>query len=505
MYTIYNPYVIGAVSTMGGLLFGLDISSVSAFLAIDSYQDYFNHPSDIVQGGITAAMPGGAFFGANIAGHVSDRFGRKPSIIFATIFWIIGCILSCAAQNVGMLIVGRFVKGICVGWCSSQVPVYLAEQAPKAIRGRLVSCQQFAVTIGILVMFYLSYGCSFIPGPTSFRLAWGLQMIPGFLLAVGMLFLPESSRWLAAHGRWDEAENVIARIHNQPLDAPLVAYEITELREAMRLEKEAPKVTYGDMFGKRLRSRTIAGISCQLWSQLVGMNVMMYYIVYVFQMAGLSGNSNLISSSIQYIINFVMTIPAILFVDKWGRRITLLTGSALMAGFLFAVAGLLAAHGHYVDSVDGNENIRWTITGAPSKGVIACSFLFVASFAVTWGPVSWLYIAEIFPLPVRANAAGLATSTNWIMNFALAFFVPPAFRNIQWKTYIIFAVFCVASWVQVFFTFHETKGRALEDISELFESGASPFSKRRTAKMYEAQEKAAHHSTADVHHDKDEA
>ena len=244
-------------------------------------------------------MPGGAFFGANIAGHVSDRFGRKPSIIFATIFWIIGCILSCAAQNVGMLIVGRFVKGICVGWCSSQVPVYLAEQAPKvshpsllplgsssaltlspqAIRGRLVSCQQFAVTIGILVMFYLSYGCSFIPGPTSFRLAWGLQMIPGFLLAVGMLFLPESSRWLAAHGRWDEAENVIARIHNQPLDAPLVAYEITELREAMRLEKEAPKVTYGDMFAKRLRSRTIAGISCQLWSQLVGMNVMMYYIV----------------------------------------------------------------------------------------------------------------------------------------------------------------------------------------------------------------------------------
>ncbi|THH03089.1 hypothetical protein EW146_g10511, partial [Bondarzewia mesenterica] len=281
-----------------------------------------------------------------------------------------------------------------------------------------------------------------------------------------------------------------------------VAFELEEMRESARLDKEMPKVTYSDMFRKRLLSRTIAGIGCQLWSQLVGMNVMMYYIVYVFQMAGLSGNSNLISSSIQYVINFAMTIPAILFVDRWGRRMTLLCGSAMMAGCLFTVAGLLAAHGHYVDSVDGNENVRWTITGAPSKGVIACSYLFVAAFAVTWGPVSWIYISEIFPLPVRASAAGLATSTNWIMNFALAFFVPPAFRNIQWKTYLVFAVFCVASFIQVFFTFHETKGRALEEIGELFESGVSPFAKKVPTNVYAQHEKEIHDSTHDDHPDK---
>ncbi|VDC00637.1 unnamed protein product [Peniophora sp. CBMAI 1063] len=477
MLTFYNPYIIGAISTMGGFLFGTDISSVSAFIGVDGYKDYFNHPDDIVQGGITAAMPGGAFIGANVAGYVSNRFGRKPSIIMATVFWVIGCALCSAAQSVGMLVVGRLIKGICVGWCSSQVPVYLAEQSPKEIRGRLVGCQQLATTIGILVMFYVSYGCSFISGPTSWRLAWGLQIIPGFLLAIGMVFCPESTRWLASHDRWEEAEYIVQRIYNQPLDSAQVQSEIKEMHEAIRLEREAADVTYMDMFRARLITRTIAGMSAQLWSQLVGVNVMMYYIVNIFQMAGLTGNTNLISSSIQYIINFVMTIPAILFVDRWGRRMTLMLGSAFMAACLFTVAGLLAGYGHYVDSVDGNEDVKWVVTGPPSKGVIAACYLFVAAFAVSWGPVSWIYISEIFPLPVRANAAGLATATNWIMNFALAFFVPVAFRNIQWKTYIIFGVFCIASLVQVFFTYHETKGRSLEEISALFESGVSPFAK----------------------------
>ena len=128
-------------------------------------------------------------------------------------------------------------------------------------------------------MFYISYGCSFISGPTSWRLAWGIQIIPGFLLAIGMTFCPESTRWLASHDRWEEAEYIVQRIYNLPLDSPQVQNEIKEMHEAIRLEREAADVTYLDMFRARLITRTIAGMSAQLWSQLVGVNVMMYYIV----------------------------------------------------------------------------------------------------------------------------------------------------------------------------------------------------------------------------------
>ncbi|KAK0200389.1 general substrate transporter [Desarmillaria ectypa] len=498
MLEIYNPYAIAAISALGGFLFGTDISSVSAFLGVDSYLNYFNHPNDTTQGGITAAMPGGAFIGALIAGPVSNHLGRKKSIILSTICWTIGCILSCAAQNIGMLIIGRFIKGICVGWTSGQVPVYLAEQSPRAIRGRLVGTQQIAITIGILVMFYVSYGCSFINGVGAFRLAWGLQIVPGALLGLLMPLCPESCRWLAAHGRMEEAEQVIAKIHNQPIDSTEVQLQIDEIREALRIEKESAEIGYADLFKKRLLSRTIAGMACQLWRELCGVNVMMYYVVYVFQMAGLTGNTNLISSSIQYVINFAMTIPALIWVDKWGRRPTLLVGSALMATFLFATAGLLANYGHYVDSVEGNSNVRWSVSGPASKGVIACSYLFVASFAITWGPVSWIYVSEIFPRPVRAQGSGLATATNWIMNFALSFFVPPAFKNIQWRTYIVFGVFCIASFIQVFFTFHETKGRSLEEISTLFETSITPFSKKTTLSPL-SHDSSSHHDDLKEH------
>jgi MFS family permease len=195
-----------------------------------------------------------------------------------------------------------------------------------------------------------------------------------------------------------------------------------------------------------------------------------YYITIVFKMAGLSGNTLLVSSSIQYVINVVMTIPALLFVDRWGRRPTLLIGAALMATWLFANAGILATKGiPKPDGIDNTREATTEVTGAASKAVIACSYLFVASFATTWGPVSWVYPPELYPLRVRGKAVSLATSANWAFNFALGFFVPVAFRNIAWKTYIIFGVFCIAMFIHVFFMFPETASKPLEEVTHIFE------------------------------------
>ena len=193
-------------------------------------------------------------------------------------------------------------------------------------------------------------------------------------------------------------------------------------------------------------------------------------------MAGLTGNNLLVSSSIQYVINVAMTVPALLYVDRWGRRPTLLIGAAFMMTWLFANGGILKSYGQWAgpDGVGGTPEASWSVSGPPSKAVIACSYLFVASYAPTWGPVSWIYPPELYPLRVRGKAVALATSANWAFNFALGYFVPPAFVNIKWETYILFGVFCAAMWVHVFFMFPETAGKTLEETEEMFTDPSGP-------------------------------
>lgn len=187
-------------------------------------------------------------------------------------------------------------------------------------------------------------------------------------------------------------------------------------------------------------------------------------------MAGYEGNANLLASSISYIINVFMTIPALLWVDRWGRRPTLLVGSVLMATWMYANAGILASHAEIVPGGINNvaaQSMR--LTGAPAKGLIACTYLFVASFAPTWGPVSWIYPPELYPLRLRGKGVAMSTSGNWAFNTALGLFVPPALANIKWKTYLLFGIFNTVAFFHVLFLFPETAGKTLEETEAMFE------------------------------------
>ncbi|VVT45033.1 uncharacterized protein SAPINGB_P000615 [Magnusiomyces paraingens] len=472
MFKVYNPYLMALIATVGGMLFGFDISSVSAFVGQEEYRRYFGYPNSVTQGGITASMAGGSFLGSLFVGPVSDRLGRRLVIRMSSCIWMIGAAIQCSSQNKGQLIAGRTIAGVGIGFASSQIPVYVAELSPKNIRGRLVGCFQWSVTWGIMIMFYIGYGCSFIKGPASFRTAWGIQMVPGFILLLGTYVLPESPRWLASKDRWEEAIDIIAHVQAKGNDqSPVVQTEIEDIREEIEIQRQYSHLTVFDLFRKGNLNRTMVGISAQVWQQMTGINVMMYYIVILFEMAGYSGNANLVSSSIQYIINVVMTVPALLFIDTWGRRPLLIAGSILMMGWLFAVAGLMSVYGTPINNYDGNDLIRLVVNdGSASKGIIACSYLFVATFAPTWGPGIWIYVSEIFPTSQRALGNGVCASANWIFNFALAMFVPSAFKNITWKTYIIFGVMCICMSIHVFLMFPETKGKTLEEINLMWES-----------------------------------
>ncbi|KAL4802024.1 general substrate transporter [Aspergillus unguis] len=484
-FVFANIYVITTIAVIGGALFGFDIASMSAISGPDGVDSdgKCSGPSSANQGGISASMPGGSFVGALFSGIITDWLGRRRAIQVGAIIWCIGSAITCSSFSIGQLVVGRFINGVSVGICSAQVPVYVSELAQPSKRGTVVGAQQWAITWGILIMFYISYGSSFLDGPAAWRLPWGLQMIPAVLLFFALFFMPESPRWLAKKDRWEECHETLALVHAKGNhNDPFVQTELREIREMCEFERANADASYLDLFKPNMINRTHIGMFTQIWSQLTGMNVMMLYITYVFGMAGLSGNANLVASSIQYVINVVMTIFALLFIDRWGRRVPLLIGSTLMMTFMFANAGIMATYGKPAPpgGVDNVPEESWDMSQAKAaaKGVIACTYLFVASYAPTWGPVSWIYPPELFPLRLRGKAVAVTTASNWIFNFALSYFVPPAFENIQWKVYTVFGTFCAAMTIHVFFLFPETAGKTLEDVDAMFQTDIKPWQTR---------------------------
>ncbi|KAF8837082.1 general substrate transporter [Paxillus ammoniavirescens] len=467
-----NPYIVGSFACIGGGLFGLDISSMSGVLNNEAYFNVFKNPGSNAQGAIVASMPAGSIVGSLAVTSLADRIGRKNTIILASAIWVLGGVIQCAAINRGMLVAGRVIAGISVGLSSTVVPIYQSEIAAPSIRGRLVSMQQWSITWGIMLQYFVQFGCSYINGNTSFRIPWGLQIIPAIVLGIGMLWFPESPRWLIDNGREEEALQILADLHGKgDRSNGLVVLEFEQIKEQVDFERNEGAKSYSDLLKPGVFRRVGLGCSLQMWSPLSGMNVMMYYIVYVFQGAGLTGRRvNLIADSVQYVLNVAFTVPAILYIDRWGRRPLLISGSILMGFFLCLVGGLQAEYGEW-GTVDGSS--VWVIInhGSVTKAIIVCSYLFVSSFAVTIGPVSWTYPAEIFPMKVRAKAVSLATATNWLFNFALAWAVPPALSSIAWKTYFVFAAFNFAAAIHFTFCFPETAQHTLEEIEEVFSQG----------------------------------
>ncbi|KAI1082800.1 general substrate transporter [Whalleya microplaca] len=470
---ITNTYFMAIVATVGGMLFGFDISSMSAIVITDQYIDYFNNPSGLIQGAIGSSLAAGSVVGSLMAGPISDKYGRRDSIMFGCLWWLIGTAVQVSTNGQGSLIAGRILNGVCVGITSSQVPVYLAEIAKRDSRGRIIIIQQLAIEWGILIMYFIGYGCSKIPGPASFRTAWGTQFIPCVVLMLGLPFLPRSPRWLAKVGREAEAIQTLADIQaGGNKDDPLVIAEWEEISTVLAAEREAVR-GWRKFFANGMWKRTLAGMSVQAWQQMSGANVIVYYIGYVFLMADLQGDINLISSGVQYALFIIFTTAMFFFIDNTGRRTLLVYGSIGMAVCHFVVGVLLGTYSVSVpEGVGGNANVVIKVTGAPAHGVIAFSYLLIIVYALTLAPVAWIYAAEVWSLGTRATGMAMAAVANWLFNFALGLFTPPAFLNIKYQVFIVFGVLCIGAAIQAWFTYPETCGKTIEEIELLFAKGA---------------------------------
>ncbi|KAJ2649996.1 hypothetical protein IWW40_002706 [Coemansia sp. RSA 1250] len=478
-----QTYMVGSVSALGGFLFGYDTGVMSSILEMDYWKDYFHKPSSTGVGVIVAMLTAGCFVGSLFAGWLADRLSRKRTIMLACVVFSLGAAIQCGSRNRAMLIAGRFVAGLGVGVLSMAVPVFMSEIAPPSIRGRLVSLQQWAITWGLLVAFWIDYGTHFIKSDASWRIPMGIQIVPALILFVSMFFMPYTPRWLVDNGREDEALKVLARLRsNGDITDTGVVAELEDIKHAVQVDRETAVRSYTELIKFPIRRRVVLGVLIQILQQLTGINTTLYFAPTIFKQSGLTGdNASLLAQGLNGVINCLATVPAILWIDKWGRRKTLMFGSLAcgISYFIQAVATGATQNKTYDDNGDLNLNMP---TGV-SYLVIVFIYIFVASFAMSWGPIGWIYPSEIFPTRIRSKANSVTTASNWLFNFVIGLVSPILIKRITWGLDLIFALIMFASVAIVFLFFPETKNRTLEEMEFIF--GGSPWAHKDKKRIAE--------------------
>ena len=440
--------VAAAITATGGLLFGYDTGVISGALLF--IKEDLGPLSDFVQGLIVSFLLVGAVVGALSGGPLTDRFGRRWTAMLAAIIFAVGALIVALTPTVVILIFGRFVLGLGVGLASLVVPLYIAEIAPPDTRGALVSLNQLMITIGILVSYLV--GVAFTP-IEGWRWMFAVAIIPAMVLGIGMFFLPETPRWLYENGFAERARAVLRR--TLAGDDAEVEREIEEIEKIRRVEEEQERVGYAELLKPFIRPALIIGIGLAIFQQITGINTVIYYAPTTLEAAGFSAGGAIVATSLGVgVVNVGFTILSLYLIDRLGRRPLLLIGVAGMVVSLFLL-GLVFKLG----------------ADSPSLGILAtvCLGLYIASFAISLGPVFWLMISEIYPLNVRGKAMSVASLANWGSNFLVSLtflLLISAFG--QTGTFWLYAAIGVITWLFVYFLVPETKGRTLEQIEADF-------------------------------------
>jgi SP family galactose:H+ symporter-like MFS transporter len=426
------------VAALGGLLFGYDTGVISgALLFIRTQFDL----TPTMQGVVAGIALVGAAVGAAFAGSLADRFGRRLVLFYTGVVFVVGAVLAALATTTSTLLAGRVIVGVGIGFASMLTPLYLAEIAPAENRGALVSLNQLAITVGILVSYLVGY--MFAQGG-QWRWMLGLGALPGAILAGGMLVLPETPRWLAGHGRLEEADTVLRRLRGASHD---VDAELSELRTDLR--REGRLAPWSELLRPMVRGPLVVGVGLAIFQQITGINTVIYFAPQIFQAAGISSASAAILATAGVgVVNVAMTVVAIWLIDKVGRRALLMNGLLGMT-----VCLVLLGLGFAL----GGSALGWL--------TLLSLAAYVGFFAIGLGPVFWLLISEIFPLYMRGRGMGVATIANWGSNLVVTVtFLELIVVLGRPVTFFLYAALAGAAYVFTWLQVPETKGRSLEAI-----------------------------------------
>lgn len=437
--TKLNVYIILAatIAAVAGILFGFDTGVISGAILFIKTQF---HLTDSMKELVVSAVLIGALIGSFVSGSFTDIFGRRKLLIITALIFIVGTLGCALASTIPILITSRFVIGFAIGIASFTAPLYISEISPQEYRGMLVSLNQLAVTLGILIAYLVDMG--FANTADNWRWMFGFGIIPSAILFVGMFALPRSPRWLAFKGLDAEAKKTLHKIRG-------IFYSEHEFEEIEQSVKQKMKWTM--LFQAWLLPAVGIGLALGLLQQFTGINTIIYYAPTILQMTGIKSDAAAIVNSIGIgVVNVLFTIIALPLIDRWGRRPLLITGMSIMliSLCLMALSFAYAAGAHY---------LSWF--------ALASMILFIAGFAISLGPIMWLMFSEIFPLEIRGIATSLMASANWLFNFIIAeTFLTMVNALGQSKTFMVYAIIDVIGIVYVFFKIPETKGTSLEQI-----------------------------------------
>ena len=430
-------YVVASVAALGGLLFGYDTGVISGALLFIQQDFQLNA---FTEGFIVSSLLLGAMVGAAVSGTLSDRLGRRTIILVAAAIFAVGAVGAGLSPNVETLIVFRFFLGLGVGSASALVPSYISESAPTDVRGSLSSLFQLAITIGILVAYLVN---AVFASASDWRWPLGLAFVPALILLIGMYFLPETPRWLVSKDRDEEARRVLSRTRSEE--------EVEkELQEIRRAEEEGEQAGYRALLAPWVRPMLVVGIGLAIFQQFVGINTVIYYAPTIIKSTGLADVASILATVGIGIVNVLMTVVAILVIDRIGRKPLLLIGLAGMFVSLGIIGAAFAFSG---------------LSGIISWVTLVGLMLYIASFAVSFGPVLWVMLPEIFPLDVRGTGTGVSALSNWGANFVVAqAFLPLVALIGRPAVFWILAGMCILAALFIYFLVPETKGRSLEQI-----------------------------------------
>jgi SP family xylose:H+ symportor-like MFS transporter len=457
-------YIFGItlVATIGGLLFGYDTAVISG--AVDSLKEFFKldeatfgNMATIYHGATVSSALIGCIVGSALSGLFAEKLGRKNSLTLAAIMFFVSAIGASYPEvfffqkgdgSVPVLIafnIYRIIGGIGVGLASAICPMYIAEIAPAEIRGKLVSWNQFAIIFGMLIVYFVNY---FIANgqpqewidATGWRYMFASNAVPAALFGILLIFVPETPRHLALVGQEDKALKILGKINGTAKATEI----LKEIKESAHNEKVEKVLTYG---WKVL----IIGILLSVFQQAVGINVVLYYAPTIFKGLGFGTDAAMWQTVIMGFVNIVFTLVAIFTVDKFGRKPLLIIGSVGMAIGMFAI-GLLA-----FNNIIGISTLVFII-------------IYSASFMMSWGPICWVLISEIFPNTIRGKAVAIAVAAQWISNFIVSATFPVLESFSITFTYILYGVMSVLSALFVLKMVPETKGKTLEDMTKLWKN-----------------------------------
>ena len=448
--------LVCVVAALGGLLFGYDTGVING--AIGPLKTHFALDAN-AEGWATGCALLGCAIGAALAGVLSDWLGRKKVLIISAVLFLVSAVGTALPKEIATFIVFRIIGGVGVGAASISSPMYIAEISPARIRGRMVSVNQFAIVTGFLVVYFANYfialqGDSVWNQQIGWRWMFGSESLPALLLLIFLFFVPESPRWLTKQDRGDEALAILTRVDG----AQYANKELLEIKDAIAHESGSIM----QLFQPGMKIVLVIGIVLAVLQQVTGINVFLYFGTEIFKKMGSETNAALLQTVIVGTVNLTFTVIAIWTVDRLGRKPLMMIGSAGMGVSLLAMG--LAAYGQ--------------ITGL---WILFFILGYIACFALSVGPVTWVILSEIFPTRIRGRAMAIATVCLWVANYVISQTFPMMDENPRLLEkfhhafpFWLYGVFCVVLLIFVARCVPETKGKTLEEIEKQWSKKRNP-------------------------------